>query len=163
MRVHAAHAHATRPQRPVLIRSGFSFPSLAGLGQDSTDTSGLDSSTLTDLQNLPSSFDSSSLAPISLDVTNSGPSSTLAQDLTAFGNAAGGVSRAVNASAGPYVIPGTSLVYNPATGQLAGQTALGTAAAGAVGSFASSFASMIPIIAVVVLGGFLLESMGGRK
>lgn len=171
----SAHQANSRPQ----IRPRFgmlAFPALSGLGLgqtctyddegneicddgSSTSSDGID---LTGLQNLDTGA-SSSLLPISLNVSSgaSSPSSssTFAQDLAAFGTAASGVSKAVNASQSPYVIPGTSLVYNPATGGIAGTSATSTAVAGAV----TSLGSMLPIIGVVILVGFLLESMGGKK
>jgi hypothetical protein len=93
-------------------------------------------------------------------VTNSSslPSGT-AQVLTAAGIATAAAAKGITAASGPWVVPGTSLVYNPATGQIL------NAAGALVGSAAlpgASIAGYIPLAIGVVAVLFLVSSLRGK-
>lgn len=92
--------------------------------------------------------------------------STLAQDLTALGPLLSSAAKSISIASGPYAIPGTNYIYNPATGQIMfGGTAVGmyNPATGAitVGSGATSSLFYMGIAAVVVI--VLVSSLGRRK
>ena len=109
---------------------------------------------------------SGSTSTISSGSTSSNSSnSTTAQDIAALGPALTAASKALSTATGPYQIPGTSYIYNPATGQiLLNNVAVGTynpatgqlTALGAV----SSLMSYLPIILIVGLAAVFL---GGKK
>lgn len=96
-------------------------------------------------------------------ITGSGAPTTAsgtAQILTAAGIAAAAAAKGITAASGPYQVPGTSLIYNPATGQIinAAGALVGSASLPGVGMSIGSFMPLI-IGAVVLL--VLVESMGG--
>jgi hypothetical protein len=97
--------------------------------------------------------------------TSSSSSSTLAQDLTAAAPLITASAKAIAAATGPYAIPGTNYVYNPATGQmLLNGAAVGTynPATGqltALGTVSSYLPLLLGIGAVLAL----VMVMGGRK
>ena len=88
-----------------------------------------------------------------------GPSTT-AQILSAAGIAAAAAARGITAASGPYAVPGTSLVYNPATGQIL------NAAGGLVGSAALpgafNFGAYLPLLLGVGVVWFVFSSMNRR-
>lgn len=112
-------------------------------------------STLT-LPDLSSYITSPALAP-----TSSGPSST-AQILTAAGIATAAAAKGITAASGPYAVPGTNLVYNPATGQIINSAGMlvGQASLPGVGFDIASFMPLILGAAVLFV---LVSSMGGGR
>ena len=170
-----------------MLNFGLDAPGLGGLGQDdlsdlplTTDTS----DTLATLQigaaTTPSATDLSSgfsyspvtTAPPDLSqyVTNASvaPTSTsssgnsTAQILTAAGIAAAAAAKGITAASGPYVVPGTSLVYNPATGQIMnGGTLVGTAALPSAGL--ASIGTYLPLLLGVAAIVLIASSLGGKK
>jgi hypothetical protein len=97
------------------------------------------------------------------------PSSSSAPSLTQILSAAAAVTgagaQAYKSLQTPSLIPGTNLVYNPATGQISsatGLTAAGLLAASTTSSLATSLSSMGPVL---LIGGALLLilMMGGRR
>jgi len=98
------------------------------------------------------------ILPSALPSLNTAPtSSTLAQDLTALGPLLTSAAKSAATISGPYQIPNTSYIYNPATGQiLFGGSPVGTynPATGAISglSAASSLSSYMPL----ALGVFAL-------
>jgi hypothetical protein len=128
--------------------------------------SSLDPSLVSTLNNLPTTSpvpvsmlpSTSQLATIAAQGTGTGLSA--AQIANIFNSAASAGINVFKATSSPYAIPGTSLVYNPATGQLAsstGLTAAGLATVQAAGITASSLTSMMPII--LIAGGLMLLFM----
>ena len=82
---------------------------------------------------------------------------TAAQISQIFTSAAQSGVAIFKATSSPSLIPGTSLVYNPATGQIA------NALTGLTGSqVASSLTSLMPIL-LIGLGLILVLSMAGKK
>jgi hypothetical protein len=113
-----------------------------------------------------SSDPSSIFLPDSLNPNNASvsSSSTTAQDIAALGPALAAAAKGITAASGPYQIPNTNYIYNPATGQiLLNGSAVGmynaqTGAITAVGSV--NFTMLLALGAGVVL---LVMLMGGRK
>jgi hypothetical protein len=97
-----------------------------------------------------------SAIPTGPSLTTAPTSSTLAQDLTALGPLLSSAAKSAATLSGPYQIPNTSYIYNPATGQiLFGGSAVGTfnPATGAISPLAaSSLSSYMPL----ALGVFAL-------
>jgi hypothetical protein len=134
--------------------------------------SSLDPSLVSTLNNLPTTSpvpvsmlpSSSQLATIAAQGTSTGLSA--AQIANIFNSAASAGVNIFKATSSPYQIPGTSLVYNPATGQIASSTGLtptGLATVQAASISASSLTSMLPIL--LIGGGLLLVvmMMGGKR
>jgi len=96
---------------------------------------------------------------------SSSPSSTTAQDIAALGPALAAAAKGISAASGPYQIPGSNYIYNPATGQiLLNGTAVGTYnPATGVASVISSITSMLPLFIGIaaVIGVVML--IGGKK
>lgn len=95
--------------------------------------------------------------------TTIGAQSTVAQDLAAIGPALTAASKALATATGPYAIPGTSYIYNPATGQiLLGNTPIGTynPSTGVASALTSSLLSYLPLIIIAVIG---MSFLGGKK
>jgi hypothetical protein len=189
MRVTCPSAYMIYPRG---FGGGFGSPfggrmGMGGLGQDDdsgvdvsagltyTDTTGaVDLSTLNSIPLTTAANDTLTTAALtniattpdlSSYITGSGApttSSGTAQILTAAGIAAAAAAKGITAASGPYQVPGTSLIYNPATGQIinAAGSLVGTAALPALETGIASFMPLI-IGAVVLL--VLMESMGGRK
>jgi hypothetical protein len=148
--------HLRRPATNYSLRGSL----LSGLGQDDsgdeidvdTGLSDIDSTAPGGAYALPTSDYIST--PMSTPSTSS-----LATDLTAAAGASSSVAKAINSTQSPYVVAGTSLVYNPATGTFSSTGAVSTAEAGAI----SSLTGMLPLIGLVLVAGFLLSSIGGKK
>lgn len=88
--------------------------------------------------------------------TATGQTMTSAQIAQAISSAASSaVSLYRSASGGPYILPGTNIVYNPATGQMVGTAA----AAGSPASLSFLTSGYMPYILV---GGLLLMVFAGR-
>jgi hypothetical protein len=101
------------------------------------------------------------LTPNAPSTTNS----TTAQDIAALGPALAGAAKAISVATGPYQIPNTNYIYNPATGQiLLNGAAVGTynPATGAL-SVASSFTGYLPLLLGVGAIVLLVSMVGGRK
>jgi hypothetical protein len=80
-------------------------------------------------------------------------------DLNAIANITAASAKAINAAQGPYVVPGTNAIYNPATGQLMSSAGL-SLASGVTPSVASAAGSiMMPVLVLGVLALFIF----GRK
>lgn len=138
------------------------LPGLRGLGDDAAvDTSGLDllnalpDQTLDTLNQYNSlapgeTYSWSSNVPIGAVNTSTGQPVTATQIAALIAQAAGGANAVYKSTQSPYVIPGTNVVYNPATGQYA--NAAGIAAAG----LGTSLGGMLPLLliglVVVMLG-----------
>lgn len=143
-------------------------PASGGVADTSNDVTGVLTPTLS-LDSLPTltgseqtqytlgvSTPTASTAPI-------GAQSTVAQDLTAIGPALTAASKALATATGPYAIPGTSYIYNPATGQiLLGNTPIGTynPSTGVASALTSSLLSYLPLIIIAVIG---MSFLGGKK
>lgn len=84
--------------------------------------------------------------------SSSSSSSDIAKILAAAGSAAAGASQVIRTVTPPYVVPGTNVLYNPATGQLAGASGVGT-------TLTSLGENLTPIIGLVVIGGLLLFAL----
>ena len=102
--------------------------------------------------------------------TTSSPSptpsgSTLAQDLTALGPLLSSAAKSISIASGPYSIPGTNYIYNPATGQIMyGGTAVGTynPATGAITVGTGTANSFMYLGVAVVVVMILLSSLRGK-
>lgn len=152
----------------------FSQPGMGGLGQDlANDVIDDESSSTADSAGTDSSGNllyptlMTGPTPSSTDLSNAGSSntsanSTTAQDIAALGPALAAAAKGISAASGPYQIPGSNYIYNPATGQiLANGIAVGTynSATGAITAIGSLNVPMMiglgvaAILLVVLLGG----------
>jgi hypothetical protein len=62
----------------------------------------------------------------------------------------------------PYLVAGTGLVYNPATGQLVSSTAINASAIS--GGITSTITSLLPVLLILGAAFFILPGiMGGGK
>jgi hypothetical protein len=156
-----------------MLTFGLDAPGLAGLGQDPTDSTDLptDNALYT-----PGLLDTSvgsnpdilaSALPTGVTATSSSSGSTIAQDISALGPALAAAAKGITAASGPYAIPNTNYVYNPATGQiLMNGAAVGTynAQTGAITALsASGLMSYLPLIMIAVVGLVLVSSLGGKR
>jgi hypothetical protein len=89
--------------------------------------------------------------PSAAPTTSSG--SSAAQILTAAGIASAAAAKGITAASGPYQVPGTSLVYNPATGQIinAAGALVGSAALPSSLNLTSLIGPLVMIVAAVVV------------
>jgi hypothetical protein len=78
----------------------------------------------------------------------------LSQMIAALGTAANSAVSAYNKTQAPYVLPGTNVLYSPATGQIAGASPIGVTAS-------QLSTSLLPIAAIVAVVAFVL--IMGRK
>jgi hypothetical protein len=165
-----------------LLTFGLDAPGLGGLGQDDTlptvsvddsyDLAGAilgsattDSTSSLDALNSQPLSSSSYGLPTTI-ATSSSSGSTVAQDISALGPALAAASKAISSASGPYAIPGTSYIYNPATGQiLLNGAAVGTynPATGAISAISTGLLSYLPLIVIAVVGVMLVSSMGGKR
>lgn len=97
------------------------------------------------------SVPSSTFPSPSVIIPSSSGGSTTSQDLIAAANASSAAANALLRAQGPSLIPGTSAIYNPATGQVT--TALGTnlSAASAPLAAISSYLPLIVVVGVIFL------------
>jgi hypothetical protein len=160
-----------------LLTFGLDAPGLGGLGQDVGDQLISDDPTVglpTDTGSYVSTSDIpgyTGLVPIDSSalptgVTSSSSGSTVAQDISALGPALAAAAKGITAASGPYAIPGTSYIYNPATGQiLLNGAAVGTynPATGAISAISTGLLSYLPLIVIAVVGVMLVSSMGGKR
>jgi hypothetical protein len=68
-----------------------------------------------------------------------------------------GSSTLLKSTQSPYLIPGTNVVYNPATGQIVGSSGSITAS-----SIASSLGSLMPMLLIIVAAVVFLPSLGKK-
>jgi hypothetical protein len=80
----------------------------------------------------------------------------IAAIISSSGSAAASI---IKSTASPYVIPGTSVVYNPATGQMSSSTGLSTTAT----AITSEISSFLPLILLAVGAMIVLPMLGGGK
>jgi hypothetical protein len=147
---------------------------LAALGDDiSTDDPG--TFTSTDTSSLPYLQDSTPLyepgGPLSGGsydwgsgvpsgaATTSGQPLSLAQISALISTTAGAANAVLKSTQSPYVLPGTNVIYNPATGQLANASYVGLTS-GSLGLSLGSLSGMLPLL---LIGGVILLVAGGRK
>jgi hypothetical protein len=134
------------------------------------DTTATPSSTSGDytsfLLGTDSSFGSSPLANSAVNSSSSSSSnSTTAQDIAALGPALSAAAKGLTAASGPYQIPGTNYIYNPATGQiLLNGAAVGmyNSTTGALTAL-SSVSSMLPLILGAGALLVIVMMIGGKK
>ena len=96
---------------------------------------------------------------------NTSNNSTVAQDLTAAVPLLTAASKAMASATGPYAIPGTSYIYNPATGQiLFGGAPIGTynPATGALSVASSGLMSYLPILLGLGALFFVVSALKGK-
>lgn len=138
----------------------FSLPSLVS-DSPTGNALGFDSNATT-LPGLTQSQINSALTP---SITSSTPNSTTAQDIAALGPALAAASKAISVATGPYQIPNTNYIYNPATGQIL----LNGAAVGTYNpltgqlSAASSISSFMPLLLGIGAVVLLVSVMGKGK
>jgi hypothetical protein len=154
-----------------MLTFGLDAPGLSGLGQDDSTDLPTDNALYT-----PGLLDTSvgsnpdilaSALPTGVTTTSSSSGSTVAQDISALGPALAAAAKGITAASGPYAIPNTNYVYNPATGQiLLNGAAVGTynAQTGAITALsASNLMSYLPLIMIAVVGLVLVSSLGGKR
>lgn len=99
--------------------------------------------------------------------TSTSTNSTTAQDIAALGPALAAASKAISVATGPYAIPNSNYIYNPATGQiLLNGAAVGTynPLTGSLSAYgASSVSSYLPLLLGVGAIVLLVSMMGNRK
>lgn len=177
---------------PEMLTFGLDAPGLSGLGQDD-DSGSVDlSAGLTYTGDTGSSVDLSMpditgtyTAPSSTDLTGSNPdilssalptgatstsssssSSTTAQDIAALGPVLAAASKAIATATGPYAIPGTNYIYNPATGQiLMGGVPVGTynSLTGTASALSAGISAYLPLLIGVAAIVGIVMLMGGKK
>lgn len=91
--------------------------------------------------------------PLGAKNTSTGQPVTAAQVAKLIAQAAAGASAVYKSIQGPYVVPGTNVVYNPATGQYA--SASGVALQGGT----LNLGGLLPLL---LIGGLVLVMSGGR-
>lgn len=152
---------------------------LRGLGQDDSDTEtigdsditiGNDADILPTLNTLQSNFNSliqsdntaaqtvAGLTPAQLSAAlgaNASGAMTPAQLASIISSSGAAASSILKSTQSPYVIPGTSVVYNPATGQMSSSTGLSAAS--------TEITSMLPIILLAVGAMIILPMLGGKR
>ena len=135
----------------------FGLTGLRGLG-DCVDDGDCGATDVVDPSQIAQIIASSpvTLAP-PVTYTQPGSSSTAA-DIAAAANAAANAAKALATTQGPYVVPGTNTIYNPATGQITSLAAINTTAATPL---ATTLSSMLPI-AAIALGAVLVFGMMRR-
>lgn len=139
-------------------------PASGGVADTSNDVTGVLTPTLS-LDSLPT-LTSAEQTNYNLSVTPAATAptgSTTAQDIAALGPALTAASKALSTATGPYQIPGTGYIYNPATGQiLLGNTPIGTynPSTGVASALTSSLLSYLPLIIIAVIG---MSFLGGKK
>jgi hypothetical protein len=175
-----------------LMTFGLDAPGLSGLGQD-VDLSNLPTTTYVDDSgnDVTNPYSVLNTADLNTPVLSSTPlmtggvpttaqlnaagssntavapssNSTTAQDIAALGPALAGASKAIATATGPYQIPGTNYIYNPATGQiLLNGAAVGTynPATGQLTAI-SSLSSYLPLLIGLAAVFGIVMLMGNRK
>ncbi len=108
-------------------------------------------------------YDPSILAQASPTVTSYPPGNTAAQNAALLAAITSAGTKALNASATPYLIPGTNSVYNPATGAITTAAATPTAVAAAAALQTTALTSSLMPIAMIGIAAVVLVMMMGKK
>jgi len=131
-----------RLQVPSRVRS------LSGLGDTCLDSTGA----IVDCSDPTATYDISNSSGTPAPTNTPASGSTLAQWIAALGIASQSATSAYKATQSPSLVPGTSVIYNPATGALSSGVATNLTALG------SSFTSFIPLLLIGAVGLFLINS-----
>jgi hypothetical protein len=135
-----------------------------------SDLSTFDTSlpTITPLPDLPINYDTSTLAPVPTIGTTTNPATLSSQGLTPaqiaaiFNGAVSSATAIYKTTQTPGLIPGTSVVYNPATGQLINSSLLTTAGGVVSTASLSSLSSLLPLLLIGGVALVVIEGMGKK-
>jgi hypothetical protein len=94
--------------------------------------------------------------------TPSSSAPNLAQILAAAAQATGTAVKAFTTLQGPSLIPGTNLVYNPATGQLSNAAGIGTSGTTSSLSTSLSTSGIMPLLLLAIAAVVLISATGRR-